>query len=283
MPNHLTRRKHQFLCDNSPPQFEWSKLNDEARAIVNKIIKDWLELLSQRHPEEIYHNYLQENAGFFLSYGWEVNILISKLRFGADFITDFIIGRDQHSNGLWYELIEIETPYDAPFTQKGNPSARLVGAIQQIQNWRRWIIDNRREINKLLPTYGVRTSRMNPNFNFKIIIGTRENSEKYLDRRNDLAKQLGIQIRSFDYLTSNIQTKYFPDSASFRSTEEGYLTSAERNMLANPFCMAYSNKIWRNIISEPRYIHHFFCMNANVLLENYSYNKFYDEFVKEYS
>lgn len=282
MPSHSTSSKRQLLWDNSPPRFKWSKLNDEARSIIDTILKEWCDLLNQRKAEEAYHSYLREYAGFFLAYGWEVNLLISKLRLGADFTTDFIVGRDQHSNGVWYELIEIETPYDAPFTKNGNPSARLSGAIQQIQNWRRWIIDNRREIHKLLPSYGVRTSRMNPNYNFKIIIGNRENSAKWLEKRNDLANQLGIEIRSFDYLTDSVKAKHFPNTTNFASTEEGYLTSTERNMLANPFCMAYSDKTWRNIIKEPRYVHHFFCLNANALLENYSYNGFYDEFVTKY-
>jgi hypothetical protein len=280
MGEYLT--KDCFSWDDTPPRFKWNKLDDEARPIVNTILDGWLEILSKRYSEEIYHDYLREYAGFFLAYCSEVNILISKLRFGADFTTDFVIGRDQHSNGLWYELIEIETPYDAPFTKKGNPSARLSGAIQQIQNWRRWIIDNRREITKLLPTYGVRTSRMDPNFNFKIIIGNRENSEKWLDRRNDLAEQLGIQIRSFDYFTESITTRFFPNSSRFSSTEEWALTSNQRNMFANPFCIAYSDKTWRKIVKEPHYVHHFFCMNASVLLENRSYNSFFEEFIETY-
>jgi Domain of unknown function (DUF4263) len=278
MQNYSTAPKRQFLWDNSPLRFKWNKLDDEARSIVDEVLNSWLELLSQKHKEEGYHDFLRENAGFVLAYCAEVNLLNSKLRLGADFITDFVVGRDQHSNGLWYELIEIETPHDAPFTQKGNPSARLTMAIQQVQNWRRWIIDNRREIAKLLPNYGFRTSRKDPNFNFKIIIGTRENSEKWLDRRNDLANQIGIQIRSFEYFTDSIQTRFFLNSCNFASTEEGYLSSLERNMLANPFCVAYSDKTWRKIISEPRYIDHFFCNNAKVLLDNRSYNKLFNDF-----
>lgn len=282
MRNHLKEPKRVFLGDNTPPRFEWDKLDDEARSIVEDILKDWLELLTRKHKEEIYHKFLSEHAGFFLKYQTEVNLFISKLRFGADFITDFVVGRDQHSDGLWYELIEIETPHEPPFNQKGNPSARLSVAIQQVQNWRRWIIDNRREVRKLFPSYGVRTSKIDPNFNFKIIIGTRENSEKWLERRNDLANQLGIKIRSFDYFTDSLLTKFFPNSCGFGSTEEGYLTSVERNMLANPFCVAYSDATWRKIVSEPRYVHHFFCMNAKALLENNSYNWRYNEFVKNY-
>ena len=274
--NHGTSRR--ILYDKTPPPYRWSLLTDEARDILESIRTGWSHLLNERLSEEAYHSYLTENAGCFLNYPWEICVAISKLRLGADFTTDFVIGRDGCSAGNTYELVEIETPYDPPFTQKGNPSARLSAAIQQIQNWRRWITENRAEVRKLLPAFGVRTMRSGPNFKFKIIIGNRENSERWLDRRNDLAKDLGIEIRSFEYFSEFIERDFFPDLTNLGSAEELYLPNSRRNMLANPFFVAYSDSAWRRLVTEPCHVSHFMALNAEVPLQFRTYNQHHAEF-----
>jgi hypothetical protein len=265
--------------DPTAPTHLWSKLGNESRDILESIRTGWAKLILDRHHEEVYHSYLNEHAGFFLNYPWEVCVVISKLRLGAEHTTDFIVGRDGSSAGMHYELIELETPYDAPFTNRGNPSARLTAAIQQIQNWRSWIRENRQATRKLLPAIGVRTSRAAANYTFKVIIGNRENSERWLDRRNDLARQLGIEIRSFEYLTDFVSRDHYSDTSNLWSAEESSLTSFQRNMLANPFFEAYSDSEWRRLVSEPRYTHHFIANNAEVLLEYRRYNQHQEAFL----
>ena len=170
-------------------------LHAEAKHIVQKIRARWIDLLE--HPgetEEAYHSYLAAHAGMFLSDGCYKIPVISKLRLGADLVTDFVTTIDRASYGFTYEFIEIETPNSAPYIQSGAPSSRLTGAVQQIQNWQLWLDANRSEAKKLFPSKEfIYFDR--PSFTFTIIIGRRDDSQQWLHLRNNYSQRLGIEIQ----------------------------------------------------------------------------------------
>jgi hypothetical protein len=237
-------------------------------------------LLARRLPEEAYQNYLYNYSGFFFD-EWNRPVVISKLRLGSDFVTDFILLEDRGSDGTVFHCIEIETPWTAPFNSRGNPSARLVAAIQQIQNWRRWLLDNRNQALKLFPAFRIRAYR-EPTFKFKIIIGNRNNSLKWLERRHDLAEALGIGIRSFDLFTDIFDRHLFANYTELYSTESSVLDPLTKNRLANPFYCAYSDTSWRNVLREPLRLDHFTACNAETLLKHRTFSPAYRGFLKRY-
>jgi hypothetical protein len=259
---------------------DWEILNSTAKPFVVKIRKQWIRLLQQRQPEEAYHNYLYNHAGLFFD-PWVPPIVISKLRFGADFVTDFILLEDGGSDGMVFHCIEIETPWTPPFTLKGNPTARLSAAIQQVQSWRRWLLENRNQALKLFPAFRVRAYR-DPTFKFKIIIGDRINSLKWLDRRHDLSDRLGIGIRSFDLFTDVLDRQVFENFMELHSTENDALDKLTKNRLANPFYCAYTDSAWRNLVMEPLRLDHFTALNAGVLLKHRTYSPNYRRFIRRY-
>lgn len=90
--------------------YSWSLLNSEAKQIVHAVQSEWKRLIKRKEKEEIYHQFLANNAGFLLMrIPWLESIVISKLRLGADFVVDFIKTHDYHSGGVQIEFIEIET------------------------------------------------------------------------------------------------------------------------------------------------------------------------------
>ena len=91
--------------------------------------------------EEDSQNYLKNNPEILLyafANQWHVNELIPKFKFGADFVSDFVIVSGQS----WYYdifLIELEPPTTGPFNKDGTYSQRLNGAMKQINEWFDWI------------------------------------------------------------------------------------------------------------------------------------------------
>jgi hypothetical protein len=262
-----------YICD-------WEILNTTARPFVANIKREWLRLLRQQQPEEVYQAYLHNHAGLFFD-PFVCPIVISKLRFGADFVTDFILLEDRGSDGTVFHCIEIETPWTAPFTAKGNPSARLTAAIQQVRNWRRWLLENRNQALKLFPAFRVRAYR-DPTFKFGIIIGNRTNSMKWLERRRDLAKDSHLTIRSFDRFTDILDRQIFHNYAELYSHESDRLGTLTRNKLANPFYCAYTDSDWRNLVKEPLRLDHFTALNAEMLLKYRTNSLAHQRFVKKY-
>jgi len=259
--------------------YDWGALNNEGKKFIRKVLEEWNKFLTnKRLKEEDYHEFLSNYAGFFLTESDKSYQVISKLKLGADYETDFVVICEGFSKGIFYELIEIESPHSKPFNKNGQPSHKLIHSVQQIMNWRSWIQDNRHEFSRVLPYARlVRDS----NVKFKIIIGTRENSRDFIEERNQYTHEMKIEIRSFDSLTDNLEGKTFHESPWIFSAEARQLPLQIRNKLANPFYKATKDADWRKICRkiEPR---HSFAINYELILWMREYNDLLNRFIKQY-
>lgn len=263
-------------------QYDWSIL-DKDRTLINNVTNEWTELLNNKAlKEEDYHQYLARHAGLFFSFGVNRLVVISKLRFGADYVADFVVPFDNGSYGFGYNIIELESPHANIYTSKGNPSARLTAAIQQILNWKSWVESNRTEAQKLFPSVQFKVYN-NPNIIYTVVIGTRENSAQYLDKRDILTRQTDIKIRSFDSFTDKIKQRPFFTYTCLCSAQENNLAVDVRVQLANPFFSAYSDSDWRHIVKSRDFRYsHMVAQNADLLLQKRKYSAVYDEFLTNY-
>ena len=76
----------------------WMILNHEAIDIIHTVKESWVNLLEDKsQPEETYHSFLAEHAGFFFADYTRKIPIISKLQLGADFVTDFVVANDYYS------------------------------------------------------------------------------------------------------------------------------------------------------------------------------------------
>jgi len=244
----------------------WSEISKMAGTLLKPAQRQWKQLiLKKKAPESAYHRFLVEYGRLFFADLGGVIEVVSKLRFGADFVSDFVAIRDVGSYGLTYEIVEIEIPQAHPFTGEGIASARLSRAIQQVLNWRMWLQAHVNEARRIFPS-GLYFPGARPVFTFKIIIGTRENSSQWLDRRNALSEALGISIRSFDSLTEQLNRSFFFNSI-LGGAEEDSLPIRTKNALANPFMRALSDSDWRKLVNGRLEHRHFLAHNHTKLLE----------------
>jgi len=268
-----THRKDMFI--------RWSLLNMEGKRFHKSIIDDWNKLLKINHKEEVYHKFISENIGLFYTPGWHSVLAINKLRLDVNHIPDLVIIRDNFSNGLIYNIIELKKPSDMVYTKSGNPSSVLTKAIQQIQNYAQWLKENRTEAQRLFPSLGLRL-HIDPTIVFTIIIGRRDIEAENINKRNNFAKSLEINIRSYDFLTDRLlENNYFDNVSvsSFRNEQAPYYA----NRLANPFYSAISDVEWRNMLIAKEYIYpHPFNKSYKYLLEHRKYSKYYEMFMKKY-
>src|ERR1044072_4472420 len=230
----------------------WDRFAAKNCPQMKSIRSRWNALLQkEKLHERYYHDFIARHAHIFFPMLLHSIQVISKIRLGAELVTDLVLVRDEASMGLSYLLIEIEPPWAAPFTKGGIASARLTRAIHQILDWKRWIDEHRSEARKVFPSY-LHYADPNTLFDFCIIIGTRQNSRPWLDKRNHLAETLGISIRSFDWLTGRLSARSecssFADAYIGGGAEEDALNPEIKNALANPFVRAMSDPEWREFI-----------------------------------
>jgi len=253
------------------PPLPWSWLGTKYR-IDQYLMREWRTLLNASGlNEHRYRSLLAEYPAFFLlGLSGRPYFAITELRLGANYVVDLVIADDNASNGMIYTLIELERPYDRAFKANGDKSARLSHAIDQVENWQRWMEDNRSEARRVFPC-GV--NKRLPIVRYMIIIGTRTNTESWIEKRNDLAVKMRLEIRTYDYLTDRLAKmgRFFQDKSMLISSEEEHFTARARNALANPFFCAFNDHEWRSLCRDLTNSPHFTEQNAWVFLQHRRY------------
>ncbi|MBL1233205.1 MAG: DUF4263 domain-containing protein [Flavobacteriales bacterium] len=256
---------------NLDRKYNWISLESENPGIIKNIISEWETLIEKELPEKDYHEFLKEHAGFFFS-DYNCYLTISKLKLSSELETDFINIKDQRSNGLIYEFIEIEKPQSKLFNSNGLPAKDFNSAIQQIRDWKRFLIENKSWFKKYLPTYSTRIIS-DSCIKFSIIIGRRTYNESEIEKRNQIASELGIEIRSFDYLTDLLRKRKFYNQGCLDS-EKGEIIE---NQIENPFSKAITDSEWRKFCSRKFNWTHFYKNNCEEIVKLRKYNNLIKE------
>ncbi len=275
MLNWLKKRNNSVIYD-------WIKL--DQKVFFKELVEEWTKMLSDTNLlEKDYHNFLANYAGLFLADKARTYLVLNKLQFGNDYVSDFVVINENFSAGLYYNIIEIETPHCNLFTKKGNQSARLNQAIQQILDWKRWLENNPDNVGKILPN--VNRAIKPPNYNFTIYIGNRNISNEHTIKRNQLSQELGINIRSFDNLTDNLLMTLFMSRLTTPFLDmDKQVSEIKTNEFINPFFKATSFSKWKEICKEGEWTQtqHFYYYNLDRILKTREYNDYLDKFKKKY-
>ena len=256
----------------------WDVLCAKTVTILRSIERKWQALIEAPTVKESHiHKFLSDHSGLF--FGQDV-FVISKAELGSDFQADFVVASDEASYGIDYKFVEIETPQCGIYTRRGDPSARLTHAIQQVLNWKAWLTRHRGHVRKFFPSQYYGWDEFT-NLSFCIVIGRRSSQASTMAKRNAFARQMGVSIRSFDYLTEMLRLR--SDFLwNLTPHEEGSRPGRMAlNQLANPFARAYSWQAWKQVVGE-RHLEnaHFVAHNAERLLAHRTYSKESDSFLR---
>ena len=245
--------------------------------ILKGLMDRWKAILeNERNNEEVYQQFIGENAGLFFG---QKSIVISKIPMGSDHVTDFVVATDTASYGFAYEFVELESPHTSAYTSKGNPSARLSMAIQQVMNWQRWLDANRSEAKKAFPSKPFKLYE-SPNFSFTIYIGRSDRLDESLALRNIYAKKINVKLHGFDHLSERLREPMVGVFPLIFSSEMDSTMPHLRNELANPFTSAYSWGDWREMVRHPEFSDtHMIADNWKLLLKYRRHSSAYKEFV----
>src|SRR4051794_29047160 len=119
---------------------------------ATRALHKWRSLIEQPLDEHVYQSFVAEHAGLFLPTSIHEAVVISKLKLGSEFETDFVVVKDDFSFGLKYTLIELETPHSKLFPSLNKPSNRLNSALARIASCRQYIEEHRAESRQLFPS-----------------------------------------------------------------------------------------------------------------------------------
>ena len=266
-------------------QHDWSLLNRDCSDIFQDVLEELRQLVASEQRELHYQRFLAAHAGMFFGMNG-TRLTINQLQLGTERRPDLVVVHDCRSGGLLYEFIELKRPSHAPFSKcTGIESQHLKKAIDQVEAWQARIEDNCAEIQERLPAPRAADRRCS----FTIIIGRRDSSKEWREKRNRRADRMSgryrVNIRSFDYLTDELAQRQFAHSSPiWLSGDELTL-----NRLANPFTKAFTDKSWRALLRRLKqaspeglaaYESHFFTCAKSDIVTCLRFNRLFDEFLR---
>lgn len=121
-----------------------------------------------------------------------------KVALGVQYETDFMC-LDIPSSGKEWIGVELESPQKNVITKSGRKTAVLEHAIQQVRDWRSWVIDNLSYARQSKGQNGLGLVDITPRFFGYVIIGQRANyNQKFNELRRQLLRDELITVRSWD-------------------------------------------------------------------------------------
>ena len=161
-----------------------------------------VSLLSTNPHESEMHEFLAANPQFLnqaLRAG-HGRYQISKQRLGSQLITDFLLA-DVSSIGIEWYAVELESPRGTVHRKDGRPTADVHHAIDQILDWRNWLMSNFDYARRSVGQDGLGLIGIDHRIHGLVIMGRRSDfPERYNQFRRNMIDRERIEIHSYDWL-----------------------------------------------------------------------------------
>jgi Domain of unknown function (DUF4263) len=134
--------------------------------------------------------------------------VLSQKRLGSEYVPDFVIGERSSSGFEWY-FVELQSPLARLFVpSSGRLSEQFDEGVRQIQEWRRWLEDNRDYARRPRSRNGLGLVDVSPRDPGLLIIGRETDlDEADRQRRRQLDQDLNIRIHTYDWLAREAETR----------------------------------------------------------------------------
>jgi hypothetical protein len=241
-------------------------------------LEQWEKIITTPNiPERDITGFLRRHAGLFFHLSHDYPFVLSEIRLGSDFVVDFALPEDMASEGTKWHLIEVEMPSTPPFKKNGDKSARLSHALDQIELWKGWLRRRTRMIQDLFPC---NSWILEASLQFHIVIGTRENTAQWIERRNELSSAYGVHIRSFDWLSRCLANdpRFYFDESVWEAHDKKPFAPLVSNALANPLYEAFSHAQWTTTLRDCVKCDRIMDLNADIILRHRPNSGLFSEF-----
>ncbi len=170
--------------------------------IYNPDVVDLEVALARATSERDMQAYLEENPFLLIQHlgGGHGRYVLPQLRLGSEYVTDFVLC-ERDSLGYHWTLVEIESPLAVRGKQTGEPTAELNHAINQIQDWRRWLTENVAYARSQLRLKDIDSTAAG-----LVIMGRRGDGVDPARLRQALT-QNNIEVHSYDWLVDTLRAK----------------------------------------------------------------------------
>lgn len=166
---------------------------------IGDLAERFEEAINSSQREEDLQDFLTRNP-FILSeqfpHGTHV---VPKFRFGGKYVSDFLISEITSGGTIWI-LVELE-PVNIPLvTKAGHHSERVRGGVQQVRDWRDWLMSNRDHAMKSIAQDGLGLGDIQGLWG-RVVVGRRSMiTPRFNQLRRQISDDSNIEIMTYDRL-----------------------------------------------------------------------------------
>jgi hypothetical protein len=126
----------------------------------------------------------------------------------AEYVPDFVIG-ERSSSGFEWQFVELQSPHARLFVKSsGRQSKQFDEGLRQINDWRRWLDNNRDYARRPRARHGLGLDNASGSDPGLLIIGREADlSEADIERRRQLDQQKNIRIHTYDWLVRQAKAR----------------------------------------------------------------------------
>lgn len=180
--------------------------------------QDWLEQFHARRPvpisglaerfedvintaerKEDLQKFLAENPFILAEQLPHCHYVIPKFRFSGRYVSDFLLPEIASSGRTWV-LVELEPVNAQLVTQSGHLAERVRAGIQQVKDWRDWLMDNRDEAIRSRARNGLGLEEIEDIWGWVVVGRRNQVTERFNQLRNQVLRESRIEIKTYDRL-----------------------------------------------------------------------------------
>lgn len=193
---------------------EWRLLRPHTRPHDTDIgdaalLQDTLNAAGDERPQRLISEKPHLLTATFLQ-GGHGRYARPQVRLGAEYVPDFLLA-DTSSMGIFWMLVELESPQERLYLKSGQWAAKARQAIHQVQTWRQWLSENIDYARKPPPA-GLGLVDIETAPEGLILIGRRSASDPNHNwLRKNLLTQERIRIHTYDELVDRVRLAERPE------------------------------------------------------------------------
>ena len=182
-----------------PDQDWWESHSVEwPRRKCSEIVNGFRDLVDKNPPEREIQSYITKFPWILAEQFPHCHFIFPQFRLGSNYVADFV-APEKCSGGAVYYFVEIEQAGHSLMTKSGKFTAPVRNAVEQVQEWRRWIIENYEYVKRDRSKNGLGLHDLTRYIVGKVYIGRRSNqNDRFNELRQTLLEQSSIDICSYD-------------------------------------------------------------------------------------
>jgi antiviral defense system Shedu protein SduA len=185
---------------NSCDEQDWLEQFHARRPVpISGLAERFEDVINTAEREEDLQKFLAENPFILAEQLPHCHYVIPKFRFGGRYVSDFLLP-EIASSGRTLVLVELEPVNAQLVTQSGHLAERVRAGIQQVKDWRDWLMDNRDEAIRPRARNGLGLTEIEDIWGWVVVGRRNQVTERFNQLRNQVLRESRIEIKTYDRL-----------------------------------------------------------------------------------